>query len=923
MIKLTVTLLLVISTSIILFGQQASVKGIITDTAEKKALSNSVVALLRAADSTLVTFTRSKKDGSFSLTNIKAGNYLLLVTHPTYADFFVVATLTDTSIADMNTIPMILRSQLLEQVIVSQKLGAIRIKKDTTEYIADSFKVAANASVEDLLKRLPGIQVDKDGKIKTQGEEVQKVLVDGEEFFGDDPTMATQNIRADAVDKVQVYDKKSDQAAFTGIDDGQRTKTINLQLKEDKKNGYFGKVTLGGGLKDKFNNQAMINAFKKKRKFAAYGIMSNTGRTGLGWGDRNNYGGGDNNIEFDESGGGIMIFSSGDDFDGGGGSYYGEGLPTSWSAGTHYSNKFNGDKSKLNTNYQFKKLNTIGSGATTTQYFLTDSSYFRNERGNNFSQRLRNNISGSYEIQLDSFSTLKFSANGSLGKTITNNYSYNETLSGSKLPVNTSSRNSNNTGENQSLNTTILWKKKFSKKGRTISVNVDQRYTNSNTKGFLSSFNEIFGTSILKDTVDQEKINNSKKLSINSKVSYTEPLSKSVTLEVNYSLSNGNSESERISNEQSNGKYEKYIDSLSSHYEVNVLTNLGGANIRVNKKRISFSVGGSISNAAFRQKDIRKDTLLTYSYLNLFPRANFNWTIKPQTRLNIRYNGSTRQPTIEQLQPLNDNNDPFYERKGNPNLKQEFNHNFGINFNDYKVLNNRSIYGYLDFTTTTNAISTNDQLVEGGKRISQPFNVSGNYRYNSYVGYGFKLKKSDFNINFNTNFSGSQNKSLINNRIISNKSGQYQLGVYTNYNKEKKIEFNIGVDVGYNTSKSNAIINNYWSTTINSDITVYLPWKTLIRTNTDLNFRQKTPLFTQNRNVYLWNATFSKKIFKGETGLLSFEMKDVLNQNLGFNRDISEGYIQERTYETIRRFWLVSFTWNFSKNGKAPANPWD
>ena len=923
MLKLTATLLFLLSCTLACFSQQATVKGIITDTAEKKSLSNSVIALLKSADSTLVKFTRSNKDGTFSISNIPAGNYLLLVTHPTYADFFTPTSLKDTSIVDMATVPMILRSQLLEQVIVRQQLGAIRLKKDTTEYIADSFKVAANASVEDLLKRLPGIQVDKDGKIKTQGEEVRKVLVDGEEFFGDDPTMATQNIRADAVEKVQVFDKQSDQAAFTGIDDGSRTKTINLKLKEDKKNGYFGKVTLGGGLKDKFNNQAMINAFKKKRKFAVYGIMSNTGRTGLGWGDRSTYGGAENNMEFDEGSGGMMIFNSGDDFDGGGGSFYGEGLPTSWSAGTHYSNKFNGDKDKLNLNYQFKKLNTIGSGATTTQYLLTDSSYFRNERGNSFSQRIRNNVSGSYEMQLDSSSTLKITANGSIGKTINNNFSYNETLSGFKAPVNTSNRNTNSRADNQSLNTTLLWRKKFAKKGRTISINFGQNYSNNESDGFLYSSNQIFSPLLIKDTVDQEKINNSNKLSFNGKASYTEPLSKSVTLEVNYGISNGNSESERITYDKKDGKYQNYIDSLSSHYSVNVLTNSGGATLRINKKTINFSFGGTVSNAAFEQKDLRKDTLISYTYLNLFPRANINWNINPQKRLSIRYSGSTRQPTIEQLQPLNDNNDPFYERKGNPNLKQEFNHDITVSFNDYKVLNNRSIYLQATIVTVNNAISTNDELGAGGKRISQPFNVSGNYRYYSYMGYGFKLKKSDFNINFNTNLSGSRNNSLINNKIISNNSGQYQFGISTNYSKEKKIEFNVGVDAGYNTSKSSTLINNYWSTTFNSEVTVYLPWKTLIKTNADLNIRQKTPLFTQNRNVYLLNGTFSKKIFKGETGLLSFEMKDVLNQNLGFNRDISDGFIQERTYETIRRFWLLSFTWNFSKNGKAPSNPWE
>lgn len=930
MSKLTVTLLLAILCSVTALAQSSTVKGKISDTAEKKSLTNSVVALLRANDSTLVKFTRSNKDGSFEIKDVAPGNYLVLVTHPTYADYYVAANVKDNSPIELNEVPMILRSQLLEQFVVTQKLGAIRIKKDTTEYIADSFKVAANASVEDLLKRLPGIQVDADGKIKTQGEDVQKVLVDGEEFFGDDPTMATQNIRADAVEKVQVFDKKSDQAAFTGIDDGERTKTINLKLKEDKKNGYFGKVTLGGGLKDKFNNQAMINAFKAKRKFAVYGIMSNTGRTGLSWGDRNAYGGGESGAIQMEDGGFMIMGGGGDDFGGGGGTYYGEGLPTSWSAGTHYSNKFDGDRHKINMNYQFNKLNTIGGGSTITEYLLTDSSYFRDEIGNKFSQRFRNNVSGSYEIQIDSFSSIKVTANGSLTKTNSVNNTSLKTLTGDRQLINSLNRLNTSDGESQALNTSIFWRKRFRKAGRTISINFDNRYNNNEATGLLRSYNEEFGSNPHKDTTDQEKINNTKRVTYSGRVSYTEPLSKAITLEFNYSLANANNESERLSFNEVNGKYDDFVDSLSTHFNVNVLTNSGGINFRYNKKRINFSIGGNVANSDFKQKDLFKDTVVTYNYLNLFPRANFNWNIKPQTRLGIRYNGSTRQPTIDQLQPLKDNTDNYFQRIGNPNLNQEFRNNVSLNYSDFKVLGNRSMYGYVDFTTLVNAMSTNDTIFQNFKRVSQPFNVSGNYSYSAYLSYGFKLKKSDFNINFYGNMNGSNNNSFLTNlqdgsgrRKIQNKSFSGEGGVGINYHKDKKIDFNFSTDLGYNISKTTAQKVNYWTIGMQGNGTLYLPWKTQISSNINFNIRQKTEAFPDNRNVFLWNATFSKKIFKDESGLLSFEMRDVLNQNLGFSRDVNESYVQQRTYETIRRFWILSFTWNFSKNGKAPSNPWD
>ncbi|OQP40961.1 hypothetical protein A4H97_15265 [Niastella yeongjuensis] len=231
----TILLAFLFIISVPVFAQQAVLKGTVIDTSEKRNLANTVIALLRPADSVLISYTRSNTSGQFQLQKLPPGKFIVMVTRPAYADYYDGVELAAGATVDVGKISMTLKTQLLAEVVVQHKLGAIRIKGDTTEYVADSFKVNPGATVEDLLKILPGIQVDKDGKITAQGETVQKVLVDGEEFFSDDPTIATRGLTADAVDKVQTFDKKSDQATFTGIDDGQKTKTINLQLKEERK----------------------------------------------------------------------------------------------------------------------------------------------------------------------------------------------------------------------------------------------------------------------------------------------------------------------------------------------------------------------------------------------------------------------------------------------------------------------------------------------------------------------------------------------------------------------------------------------------------------------------------------------------------------------------------------------------------------
>ena len=334
------------------FSQQISLKGQVADTSEHKPLANAVVALL-SGDSVLLKHARTDASGNFRITVPTGGPFILLVTYPKFADFMDKVSPNGSEL-DLGKINLIRKSVLLEEVIVSRKIGAIRMKGDTLEFKADSFAVREGANVEELLKKLPGLQVNKNGEITAQGEKVQKVLVDGEEFFSDDPAVVTQNLRADAIENVQVFDKKSEQAAFTGIDDGEKTKTINLTLKEDRKKGMFGRAKVAGGIPGYFENEAMINLFKGRRKIAAYGTMSNTGKAGLSWQDQDKFGGG-NDMEFNEDEGYFYSYSEGDEFNTWGGRFNGEGLPKAWNAGAHYSNKWDNDRKNLNGSYQYFK----------------------------------------------------------------------------------------------------------------------------------------------------------------------------------------------------------------------------------------------------------------------------------------------------------------------------------------------------------------------------------------------------------------------------------------------------------------------------------------------------------------------------------------------------------------------------------------
>jgi len=906
------------------FSQSGKISGIISDTSERKPLSQAVVSLLRPKDSVLVVFTRTREKGEFELKNVQPGSYLVMITYPKFADYLEEIKITSEDL-DLGKINLIRKSELLKEVVVSQKLGAIRMKGDTLAFMADSFKVKEGATVEDLLKKLPGIQVNKNGEITAQGEKVQKVLVDGEEFFSDDPAVVTQNLRADAVKEVQVFDKKSDQAAFTGIDDGEKSKTINLKLKDDKKKGYFGKVKLGGGTPDKFENNGMLNAFKGKRKFTAFGTMSNTGSAGLNWEDQEKYGGG-SNFQYNEDEGYFYSFGESDEFNTWGGRYNGEGLPTAWTGGLHFSNKWNNDKNNLNLNYRYNKLDLGVEGFTRSQYITKDTQYFNNQLRNTYNQNIRNQFTGFYEVQLDSFSSIKYSFTGSRTNGKSAAHYLSEALNADSALVNNSERNLNSIGQKQLFNSTLIYRKKFKKLGRTLSINMDEGYNENETDGLLRSITNFFdnGDTTRTEIIDQRKENRMKTFSFNSKASYTEPLSKTTFLEMNLGYRVTNSESLKNSYNKEPGNDPKYTvkDSLfSNNYQFRVNTTSGGLNFRVNKKKFGYALGGNIGIADFRQTDLGKDSLYTYRYVNFFPRANFRYIFGPQSRLNLNYNGSTRQPTLEQIQPIRENTDPLNVQIGNPNLKQEFRHSLNFNYNNYKVLTSRSIYMSGNFSFTDNAISTNtlvqDDPDSAGKRITQYINVSGNYNGGVWMGYWLQLKK----LNVNVGFNGGANISQYNNILDGDKNTNYNrsLNLYINmsYYKEKKIEFSMRPGASYTYTRSSLrpdAVTHYWTSESNVELSLFLPWKLEFNSSATFYLRQKTEVFTNSPNNTKWNAYLGKKFWKNNSGEVRLSVFDILDQNLGFQRNATSNFISENNYNTIRRYFLVSFIWNFTHN---------
>lgn len=921
--RFTLTVLLTCFLPGLLFSQTSSVKGSLKDSTVKDIPANAVIMLLRQADSTLVSYSRSDKKGDFELTNIDSGSYTILVTYPKYGDFVDQLHLKEGEHLDLAPFFLTQKAKLLEEIVIKQ--AAVRMKGDTTEYNADSYEVKPNASVEDLLKELPGIQVDKDGKITAQGQQVQKVLVDGDEFFSDDPTVATKNLRADAVSKVQVFDKKSDQAEFTGIDDGNTTKTINLKMKDNAKHGFFGKLS-AGALDKYYTSQGMINMFKNKRKLSAFFNASNTKTNGIGWQDAQNYGfNGNTSVEMMD--GGIAIMTSFSSDDGlGSGNYYGEGLPESMKGGIHFSNKWDEDKYNMGGNYLFNKLNVRTAGNTYTQNTILDSVFYQRTSSDGHSDKLQHSLAGTADIQLDSSSSVRINARGFTGTSSNINKYQSQSLSEENQLVNKSDRTTTSEGDNGAFNANALWRKKFKKKGRTLSVNFEEKYSASNSNGFLrnvADFYDTDGTLLSTDTTDQNKVNKTASNIAGVRGTYTEPLSKKSFIEFNYSFYNNNSTQKRLSYDKDpGGKYNELVDSLSNEYKYVYNTHSTGLNYSFNGKKITFSFGGNVSRTAFQQSDLVKDTSRNYHYFNFAPRANFRYKMGSTKGLQINYSGSTQQPSIDQLQPLKNNNDPLNVVIGNPALKQSFRHYVGLNYNSFKALSEQYLFGGLYFTLTDNAISSTYTIDTLGKRTTQYINVDGNYNGGLYGNFFSKIGKTKLNGSIGPNVNLSHTVNFVNGIKNISKSLTLSTNFSLRYSKQEKGSLSASFTPSYSQSKSSISSvagTNYWTFDYSFEGSIYPVKKLEIGSDIDFNFRQKINAFDKNNDVILWNAFIEKKFMKNEALTLRASINDILNQNKGYDRSIQPNAVVERHYLTFQRYGLITLTWNFNNKGGAAA----
>ncbi|MEO6136799.1 MAG: outer membrane beta-barrel family protein [Ginsengibacter sp.] len=910
---------LVLISSVLLFSSYAqtnTVKGSVINADENVPVYNAVAALLNPLDSILYKFSRTDAKGDYILKNVKPGKYILMVSQPYFAD--IVQDVEINGDVNIPKIALLSKSKLLQEVIVNTG-KAFKIKGDTTIYTADSFQVSANANVEELLKKLPGIQVDKDGKIKAMGETVQKILVDGEEFFGDDPGMAVKNLRADAVKEVQVFDKKSETAEFTGIDDGNTQKTINLKLKEEAKKGYFGKVDLSGGpqkhIDNRYNSNLMFSSFKGKRKLSAYLLNGNTGQDRLGWDDLQKYGSlGGADIQMDDDGSVMISMSRGDD----GESYIDSrnGFLTNVNAGLHYSNKWN-DKYSFNLTPVYTSQNYNNRTSNFTQTQIGDSVLNQNSNGTNHVNRSNIKLDGVWDLKLDSANTLKITAGTAFYKSEGENSSNSVSTGDNGTLKNTSEGRTQNNSDKQAVRASVIFKHKFKKNRRTLTFNASYNSMETNGTSYNKSFNQAYLNGLPADILDinQMKDNESSTRKLSTQIVYTEPLSKNYSLELGYKLSFDNGSNDQLTHSFSpgSGKYDELVDTLTNQFKQNIIQQVPSAKINFATKKLKINAGAGVGIASYQLEDITFAKNYDRDYVNFYPNANITYTYKSNHSIRLSYSGDTRQPQINQLQPLRNNDNYFYQYIGNPNLKPSFSNSFSINHNAYNFIKDFWMYQSMNINFVSNSIINNSIInLNTGKTITQPINTNGNFSTYMYSTIGFKIKKIDASINLSPQINYNRGVNFINNKKSYSNTWAPSMDVSLNKSKAKKYDVRISNSLGYNTNTTtqNTTKIHYYTNTLNFNGKIYIKKDWSISTTYEFYNQQKTVQSDKNISRNLWNAR-AERTFKDNEFTLYISVQDILNQNVAIDRYVYGNVYSESRNDRIKRYFMAGFAWNF------------
>jgi hypothetical protein len=892
------------------FGQEMKVTGTVMDSTGTQPLHQAMIMAVRVKDSVLLGFTRTASNGTFSLGGFPIDTFSMVISHPRFDDktIYIFGSKEDYNI-NIQTLKMPAQSRELQEVMIYANKNPIYYKGDTLVYVADSFKVEEGAVVEDLLKKLPGLKIDKDGKITSQGQEIKKVLVDGDEFFGTDPTVATKNLGADGIETVQIYEK-TDNETIGGSDE--KIRVLDLKLKEDAKKGYFGRVSAASdlavtpldnyyGSRPFYEGELLFNKFNSKQKISVFALGSNTPRSNFGRGDLNKFG------LSNESGANRNFWEPNNTSNT-------SGIPQTLKAGIYYSDKFGEKKNtELLFNYSYYNDRLDARSSSRSQYFLPDTTYFTSDSTRDYTENETHKFNIQIQSQLDSLTLLEFkpsiSLESGLSESSKNNVFSGETGIQSLL---TQIENDNNS-KGISTNNTLRLYRKFKKKRRELELRYDLITSQNETDGYLSSVSQYKNVGI-NDTVDQSKINNNSATSHYGTFNYFEPLGKKWKVNVNYLYEYGFSDQKKETYDKVNGVYDGFRAEFSNNFENTRLQNRGGTELIYETSKHYLMGGVFYRNIQIDNHNLITDSVINQNINNYLPKFKYEYKPSMSKRFTVDYKTSSQQPQISDLQPVQDNSNPNRVQIGNPDLKPNYVHTLMVNFNTWNALSGKYIWSGGSFNLTDNAFGTETFFNSYGQTVSRTINVDGNMSANVWAGGGYPIL--DRKIEFQPSVSGSFNRFKSYVGGLENVTDNFAITPEFDVDFEwDSLEINLKSSYSYNNpiSSLSSVSNTPFSI---KKLSLGLNWKfpngVGIKVDGDYTKNDQKGNGFYDTEFFIFNAEISKKFLRTQNLVVSIVGNDILNQNINARRIVNGNGVTDYRTTIISRYFLLKATYRFN-----------
>ena len=913
-------------------AQNYSIQGILTDAEQGAPLPGAHVMLINQENG-LSRAQVSQNDGLFQFDFVKNGSYELKISFLGFEEISQTIQVQGQSV-NLGTLKMGEDAIQLQTVqIIEQALPAMQ-NGDTTEINAQAYKTLPDANAEDLIAKMPTISL-QNGKMQAQGEEVKQVLVDGKPFFGNDPKAALRSLPAEVVDKIQVFDQQSDQAQFTGFQDGETTKTINIITKSNMRAGQFGRVYAGIGednLKEPgvlYQAGGQVNFFNKDQRISLVGMSNNINQQNFAsedllgvmgsnsqrsWGHGRGHGGGED----------FTVSQNG-------------GITQTHAIGINYSDKW-GKKIQFSGSYFFNYADNNQTQITNREFVNTgEFQEYYNEQSLNQSTNMNHRLSGRMEVELDSFNSLIFRPQASWQSNDGTSQLFGENNRGVALISET-----NNMYDAKlsalSANANLLWRHKFAKERRTFSANISGGYAPKRGESFLFSQNDYYDPAPSSDTLNQFATLDANNLTAGANLDYTEPIGKNGMLMLSYRGNYQLDDSDRETYDflESTQDYTSLNDQLSNIFSNDYLTHRLGAGYNWRKDKWMLMARGYFQRADLHNEQAYPQVqTIERTFNNILPMAMIRYDKSRSDNFRLFYRAGTDLPDFEQMQNVLNNSNPLQLTVGNPNLVQSLQHRVFLRYSKTNTEKSTVLYVLLRGSVTDNYIGTSTYLassddpifaqydVTPGAQISIPENLDGYYNTSSMVTYGIPIKPLKLNLNVDLSGSYTRTPGKINNELNYANNTNGGLGLTLASNISDKVDFSISSRSSYNWATNTLRTDrnsNFLSQTAQLKFN-WIIWKG-ITFRSDVTYQYFDGLSADfDPNYWLWNMAIGKKVFKNQRGEINISVFDLLKQNNSLSRTITETYTQDVQTNVLQRFVMVNFIYNLRNFGQAPEPP--